>query len=105
TPQARPVGEGAPEEAGSPAVVVVVELELGSDLAARPLNRVDVGVGLAGADRADELVELAGRDALSDRADDVSRPDRAADRGRGRRACLRAGGPVAEVRAEEDGDA
>ena len=61
-----------------------------ADLAARELRAVDVRVGHAGPDRAQELAELAGRDALPRRADDVRRRDRARDRRGRRRAGLRA---------------
>jgi hypothetical protein len=85
--------------------VVVVALELGADLASWVERAVDVGIRRAGANRVDELLELAGRDALTCRADYVGGVDGAADaagwrwtRGSPRR-------PVAQVRAEERADA
>ena len=77
----------------------------GSRRPAEPM-RVDVGVGHAGADRVDELFELAGRDALTGRPDDVGRR-RGCPRHRPtlRRACRRVRRAVAEVGAQEQADA
>jgi hypothetical protein len=67
---------------------------------------VDVDVGNAGADRRDELGELARRDALARRPDDVGRRQRALDGRRGsQRTGLRTRRTVAQVRAQEDADA
>jgi len=60
-------------------VTVVVEVELGADLAARVLRAVDVDVGQARLERVEELVVLARVDALAGRSDDVLGPDRARD--------------------------
>src|SRR5918998_3109133 len=60
------------------AVVVVVALELGANLASRVFAGVDIGVRHAGADRIDELGELAGGDALVGGADHLGWAKRAA---------------------------
>jgi pyruvate dehydrogenase E2 component (dihydrolipoyllysine-residue acetyltransferase) len=106
-------GGGRSARSGAPldSVVRVVLVQLCSDLSARPGGRVDVRVRLAGGDRTHELVVLARIDSLRsrpggccDRRRHVSRRDRAVNRP-GLRAGLRAGRPVAEVCAEEHGDA
>src|SRR3954454_13129734 len=82
------------------------ELELAADLAAREGGGVDVDVDHADADPPQDGVQVARGHALGEgAADHVAGVDRAADRAAPRRAGLGAGGPVAQVRAEEDHDA
>jgi hypothetical protein len=57
-----------------------IPVELAAKLAARELLRVNVHVGVAGADRGDDFRQLPGRDSLAGRADDVGAGDDAADR-------------------------
>jgi len=52
-------------------VVSVVVPDLSANLTALIFGGVHVRVGIAGADRADELVELRGFDALTGGSDDV----------------------------------
>lgn len=67
-------------------LTLVVVVDLPADLAAREGRRVDVGVGHTGAERPDELVEIARGDALTQRADDVGCRDRPRHDGLTRRA-------------------
>src|SRR5437660_10931523 len=96
----------APTPTRTVVLISMLVPELGSNLAARERRRVDVGVGEAGADRAHDLREITGRDALRGRADDVAGLDRSADGGRSRRAGLNGHtGRCGAVGAEEEADA
>src|SRR4051794_35585222 len=61
----------------APVAEAAVASDLAADLTVRVGVGVDVGVGRAGPDRGDQLFDLAGRDALVGRPDDVARRDRA----------------------------
>src|SRR5256885_8580620 len=81
-------GEGPAFRPGSPlhdqdlkelGLALVGVVDLTADLARREHRRVDVHVRNAGAHRSDELAELARRDALARRSDDISGGDGSGD--------------------------
>ena len=76
---------------------MAVAVDLAADLTVAEVVGVDVGVHRVGLQRAHELVELAGGDALIGRADHVGRHDRARHF-----AGRRAGGLAATAAQERD---
>src|SRR5436309_2556079 len=94
------VGLRALDQAGEEELADALALPRGDD-DDRQLGRRVVD---AGAERVDELAELAGRDPLAGRADYVGRVQRAGDRRHARRPG-RTGDRMRSAATEEDGDA
>src|SRR5262249_56899768 len=84
--------------AALPVIVPVVVPDLATNLTALIFGRVHVRVRVAGADRANELFELSGVDALTGGSDDVRGDDRSVHHAPRRRApALRAAAPPASA--------